>query len=97
MARSIRWSEDALTALLEILEFWTIHNESNAYSRNLYSNIINTVDLLAEFPELGKATQIRNVRALIFANYRIIYQVEVSDIEVLLLRDDRMNPEAISF
>lgn len=95
MARTIRWSEGVLLDLLQILEFWKINNGSNTYSKKLLANIMSTVGLLSEFPELGKATQLDNVRAIIFTNYRIVYEIHKEVIEVLVLRDDRMDPNKL--
>ena len=62
MAKRIIWSTNARTDLREILEYWKNRNKSSLYSKKLYSQIKELVSILANYPQLGRATKEDSVR-----------------------------------
>ena len=77
----IRWSPRAIRDLEKI------HDERPA-ARDLVARIVDGVDLLASFPELGRVVpelRIREVRELVIRRHRVVYLVLPEAIEVVCI------------
>ncbi len=80
----IIWSETALQDVKEIITF--ISKDSDFYAINFTSKIISSVDILKVFPEIGRIVpEYENImiREILYRNYRVVYQIEKNDIEIL--------------
>jgi len=80
----IEWTEPALLDLDGIRDY--IARDSEYYASQFIGRIIEAVENLERFPEMGRlATDAgaKNIRELLFQNYRIIYRVEVERVLVL--------------
>ncbi len=89
----IKWSVEAKSDLLDILEFYIEHNKSNIYSKKLNSRVKRSITLLTKNPLLGKQTDEKQVRALITGEYQIIYEVFKELILIIMIWDCRRDPE----
>jgi toxin YoeB len=92
VAKEIRWSVRAHHDRLEILAYWIERNKSNTYSIKLNRLFIDSVELLSEMPELGRATNFPSVRVKIVRDYLIYYRNNPTYIEIITIWDSRRNP-----
>lgn len=87
MAHKIIWSLQARDDLREIVMFIAADNPTAA--ETLGFRLISKVDLLANFPELGRVVPEANdesIREIILRPYRIIYQVLPAQPAVAIVR-----------
>ena len=94
MAKSkIIWSHPSKIKLFEILEYYAEKNNSKEYSIKLYKRFINTLNLLHKHPDLGKKTEIENVRGIVVGDYIVFYENTKAKTIVHTLWDCRQNPD----
>lgn len=87
MAFSIIWSRQALEDLHGIVAF--IARDNREIAAQFGYRLISKVDLLAEFPEMGRMVPEQkrsNIRELILRPYRIIYEVRDQEQTVAITR-----------
>jgi plasmid stabilization system protein ParE len=89
--RKIIWTVVANQELQEILSYWIIRNHSNRYSIHLKNLIMETLDLLREYPEMGRNTNQVNVRVKIIRDYLLFYQFDDFTLTILSIWDARRN------
>ena len=81
----IEWTEPALDDLAAIREY--IARDSEQYAVQFVGRIIDAVEKLSSFPEMGrKVPESRRrdrVRELLFQNYRIIYRLASERIQII--------------
>lgn len=94
--KEIVWSVRAQQDRLEILEYWINRNKSKSYSEKLYHLFKESVQLIAEHPEIGKPTDLTDVRIKVIRDYFLIYEDRVDRIEILTIWDSRRNPDKLS-
>ncbi len=83
----IIWSPLAVERTAEIAEYITIDNPSAAIA--WVGKIFEKVDLLKLSPQLGREVpeiSRKEIREIIFGNYRIIYRIEKTKISILTVR-----------
>lgn len=90
--RTIVWTELAIRQRRNVFHYWNVRNESSKYSKWLLKEVKARLFVVANFPEIGKRTDIPDVRVLIFENYSIFYSFDDFKIKVLMFWDDRQNP-----
>ncbi len=73
MAHQVKWTPEAKSDLLDILEFWIEHNSSKTYSIYLNSLIKKQLKIIAHRPKIGKLSDFENVRKWIVRYYSIYY------------------------
>ncbi len=93
MLREIRWSNRAIKEWIEILEYWNDRNKSNTYSLKLDYLFKVSFKVIAQSPEIGKATDSPSVRIKIVLDYLIYYRITPTHIEILTVWDSRRNPK----
>ncbi|WP_298139814.1 type II toxin-antitoxin system RelE/ParE family toxin [Flavobacterium sp.] len=93
--RVIVWTEAAKSELKYILEFYSFRNKSKTYSQNLHKKIQSELNLLMLQPEIGKKTDLINVRGLIIENHIIYYELNENHIIILSVWDARQNPNRL--
>lgn len=93
--RKITWSKTAYLQRKSILLYWLQRNKSNAYPKKLLTEIQKNTKQLSEFPEIGKPTDIKNVRVLAMDNYSIYYTHTKTKIQVVTFWDNRQDPEIL--
>lgn len=90
--RKIEWSREAKNDLFTILKFYKERNGSTSYSIKLNYNFNKSLQLIANYPNIGTETNYKTVRVLITGDYQIIYEVFDQLILVIMLWDCRKNP-----
>lgn len=82
----IEWTEPALSDLESIRDY--IRRDSEYYATRFIERIIEIVEDLEKFPEMGRSVpeaEHENIRELLFYNYRIMYRVETGRILILTI------------
>jgi toxin ParE1/3/4 len=77
------WSPSALTSLVDICEY--ISRDSDHYARLFAQRIFAAAETLALFPESGRVVpeyHRRDLRELLFQNYRIVYRIKGSEVQI---------------
>jgi len=86
MARKIIWSPHAAQSLQDICSF--IERNSQRYAAIFAQRIITTIELTAEFPEMGRIVPEYNnpvLREKILGDYRIVYRLKENAIEIVIV------------
>ena len=94
-ARRIIWSQRAKSDLFAILDFYFQRNGTKAYSSGVNASIRKSIKLLSIYPNIGKITDVLNVRNLIHGDYLIFYEIKPETIEILTIWDSRQDPERL--
>jgi plasmid stabilization system protein ParE len=89
--RKITWTKKANSERKEILEYWIDRNKSKTFSIKLNRLIIENLRLIMSKPEIGKKTELENVRIRIIRDYLLIYEMKENEIIVLSIWDGRRN------
>jgi plasmid stabilization system protein ParE len=84
MAKEIIWSEQAISDRKNILTYWILRNHSKVYSIKLDQLFREAVKLISDYPFIGKATNIKNVRAKKVRDYFICIKIQVIKYTYLL-------------
>jgi len=93
MVRKIIWSKKAIQQRKDILAYWSERNQSDAYSKKLNTLFRNEVNILAKYPNIGRMSDIENVRIRVVKNYLLFYQEKNKELQILSIWDSRQNPE----
>ncbi len=93
MAKQIIWSLKAQDSRKEILTYWNNRNKSTEYSIKLNRLIKETIEHISLFPDVGRMTDMENIRIKLIKDYLIIYEVSEDFIFILLIWDSRRNPD----
>ena len=83
----IVWSPLAIDRAAEIAEY--ISSDNPAAAREWVDKIFAKVGLLSSSPEIGRVVpeiERKEIREIIFGNYRIIYRLESVSISILTIR-----------
>ena len=83
----IIWSPLAVERAAEIAEY--IAQDSVSAAENWINTIFEKVEQLKQFPNSGRIVpeiKNENIRELIYVNYRIVYQVEEEQVNILTIR-----------
>ena len=95
MAFKIIWSEKANNDLINILEYWKERNLTNAFSIKLNEIIHKRIELIAQYPKLGKRTRIKDVRVHVVKDYLLFYRIVNKSIYILSVFDGRQDPNKL--
>ena len=82
----IEWTEPAISDLDNLREY--IARDSEYYADLFVEKIIAAVENIEEFPEIGRIVpeaEERNIREILFHNYRIVYRIEAERILILMV------------
>ena len=88
----VRWSETATGDLRRIYDY--ISNDSAVYAKRVVNEVIDKSEYLKEYPNIGRVVPELNnskIRELIVYSYRMVYQLENEDVEILTLVHSRKN------
>jgi toxin ParE1/3/4 len=80
----IRWSESAVGDLEEIFNY--IAKDSEEYARNIARRIMDNIETVEAFPNLGRIVPEFNkkmIREILVLNYRVIYRIQEKNIEIV--------------
>lgn len=95
--RKIIWTLKAKNQLFSILEYFAKRNKSKTYSLKLHKKIKSEILITLKQPNIGKQTDILNIRGLIIENYIVFYELLDTNIIILNIWDCRQNPENLNF
>lgn len=82
----IRWTQQASDDLEAITEF--IANDSVVYAQLFAIDVLDAIDRLVDFPELGRIVPEADnpiIREIIFGNYRIVHRFKKEIVVVLTI------------
>ncbi|MBW7871517.1 MAG: type II toxin-antitoxin system RelE/ParE family toxin [Flavobacteriia bacterium] len=86
--RKINWTEKANFERKEILEYWINRNKSKTYSIKLNKLFVETMKRVADFPEIGRKTDLDETVSLkIVRDYLVFYEYDESQIKILAVWD----------
>jgi addiction module RelE/StbE family toxin len=86
MHAKIRWSPRAVSNIEEIYEY--IAKDSKNYANVFITNILTLVKGIPDFPNKGRIVPEyidKNLRELIYKNYRIVYRIKNDIIEIVAI------------
>jgi plasmid stabilization system protein ParE len=88
----VRYARQASTDLLGIADY--IHERNASAAIDVEAAIRSTVDLLADFPKLGRNRPQLDARSLGVPRYpyTIYYRIEGEQLWIVHIRDDRRKP-----
>ena len=95
--RRIIWTATAKKQLQEIFEYFNFKNKSKLYSFKLNRIIQTELKSLLLQSNIGKKTDIVNVRGLLIENYFVFYEINQKDIVILSVWDTRQNPKKLKY
>lgn len=72
-----------------------IQNKNSIFSIKLYNEIIKAVQILEDYPYTGKQNLFYNYRELVLERNSVFYNVTNDNIEILMVWDNRRNPEEL--
>lgn len=96
MVKQVVWSPRAHADRRNILDYWRRRNRSNTYSKKLNKLIKEAIQLIKEFPHIGKQTDDPSTRIKIVRDYLIFYEETPTQIRILTIWDYRQNPERLT-
>jgi len=96
MAKRVVWTRKARLDRFAILKYWQKRNKSKTYSKKLNKLFVQSALIISKYPEIGKRTDIENVRAKIIKEYLLFYEIAGQEIIVLTIIDGRRDPNLIS-
>jgi addiction module RelE/StbE family toxin len=82
----IIWTEPAVDDLESIKNY--IARDSEIYALQFVQKIINCIEKVCSFPKIGREVpeaNNKNIREVIFSNYRIIYRIKRESILILAI------------
>ena len=84
MALRLQWSEEALEDIESIANY--IEKDSPVYAKAVVSNFFEKVEILKNFPELGRAvpeTSNEKIREIFVYSYRLIYRLDSDSLLII--------------
>jgi toxin YoeB len=95
MAKKVIWSVRAQTDRKQILEYWRQGNKSNSYSKKLDDRFREAINIIKDFPQIGKLTDDQKARIKVVKDYLLIYEETVDSTIILTIWDSRQDPEKL--
>jgi toxin YoeB len=93
MAKKIEWTETAIHDRFRIYYYWLQRNKSDSYSKKLEIIFKEASILISEFPEIGKQTDLPNLRFKIIKDYKLFYISNPDSIQIIRIWDTRQDPD----
>ena len=78
------WTKEALLRLQEVEEY--ISRDNPIAAADFLDNLISLAETIVDNPKKGRVVpelSLENIRELLFRNYRIVYLIKKSSVEVL--------------
>ena len=91
MVKKVIWSRQAQNDRIRILEFWLVHNQSNAYPIKLNNLFKAAIKLIEKYPGIGSPTNIKNVKGKVVRDFYIYYEIKNLELHILTIWDTRQN------
>ena len=94
--RKLIWKNDSIFDLKEIMNYYEMRNKSKTYSNQLFTEIkkrLKKLDFSIAFP---KKTSDEKLFYFTYNHILVGFEIYENDIKVLLIVDERRNPEMIN-
>jgi len=91
MVEQIVCTVKAKDDLAAILEYWNNRNKSKSFSIKLTSLIFEQLNLLKEFPLIGRKTDIKNVSVKVIHNYLLYYEIVENTLYILTIQHQKQD------
>ena len=86
--QTVRWSDEATTDLVEIIDY--IEQRNATAAQNLFSAIVQSAESLPHMPYLFRLGRVPGTREhVVHPNYIVAYQVGVEFIDILRILHSR--------
>jgi len=86
--QAVRWSEEATTDLVEIIDY--IEQRNAEAARNLHASIVQSAENLPLMPYLFRPGRVAGTREhVVHPNYIVVYQVGDDAIDILRILHSR--------
>mgnify|MGYP001212068024 FL=1 len=95
MVKQIIWSRRAQNDRKQILEYWRNRNKSNTYSKKLDKRFREALNIIRDYPQVGKHTDDQKARIKIVKDYLLISEETEDSIILLTIWDSRQDPEKL--
>ena len=95
MVKQIIWSQRSQNDRKQILEYWRNRNKSNTYSKKLDKRFREALNIIRDYPQVGKQTDDQKARIKIVKDYLLIYEETEDSIILLTIWDSRQDPEKL--
>jgi plasmid stabilization system protein ParE len=93
MVKTVIWTLGAQYDRKDILDYWTLRNQSPEFSIKLNARFEHAIQYIAKHPDAGRLTNLENIRTVLVLYYLIIYEINTAEIYILSIWDGRQNPE----
>ncbi len=97
MVRKIVWGHLAQKERLQILLYWDNRNRSKSFSIKLNRLFRQDLNIVCQYPYIGKPTNKPNIRIKIVRDYLLVYEISTENIVVLRVWDSRRNPKDLLY
>ncbi len=91
MAKRIIWTNRAQNDKIAIFTYWNQRNKSTEYSKKLNKVFNETAELLALYPETGRATNRGVIRIKLIKQFLMIYEFSIEELHILAIFNSRQN------
>lgn len=91
MVEQIVWTIKAKNDLTEILQYWNNRNNSKKFSVKLTFLIFEQLNLLKEYPLIGRKTDVKNVFVKVIHNYLLYYEISQDTLYILTIQHQKQN------
>ncbi|MCU4175368.1 type II toxin-antitoxin system RelE/ParE family toxin [Carboxylicivirga sp. N1Y90] len=88
----VYWTQTAIKQRNHAFDYWNKRNRSKSFSRKLNIAIKERTNLLKKHPDLGKATNYEQIKAVSLGHYSILYLKQGSKIIISGFWDNRQDP-----
>jgi len=89
------WTETAIKQRDLIFEYWNNRNKNTEYSKKLQLRIKKNLQILQTQPNLGKKSDVDEIRCLVLGYYSILYKSDNKQIIIISFWDNRQSPEKL--
>lgn len=77
------------------MEYWIDSNKTKTYATKLNEIFNERIKLISQYPNLGKITDMKDIRVHIVKDYFLLYQVASKTIYIVSIFDTRQDPKKI--
>jgi plasmid stabilization system protein ParE len=95
MARKIIWTEAAIEDRYRIYSFWLQNNGNPNYSEKMETLFKQAADLLALYPQLGRQTDVPNIREKVVRSHKLFYKQSAKNIVIVRVWETHQNPSKL--
>jgi plasmid stabilization system protein ParE len=93
--REVVWTQIAAKQRWEILEYWTVRNQSSAYAEKLIRLTTARIKVILKHPESYKLTIYPETRISAMGHFSILYKLTESHLIITAFWDNRQDPKKL--